>query len=146
MGSLGVLLDRVRGERREGSARIGDRGERVAARMLRRKGYAILGRNVRVPMGEADLVCLDPDRRTVVLIEVKARVRRAGAIGGSRVAPEANVHEHKRRKLLRIARFLRRANRWEGRPFRIDVVAVEWPGSVRGRPILRHHRSAVGQH
>lgn len=99
----------------------------------------MLARNVRVPMGEADLVCVAPDGRTVVVVEVKCK----RIAGGGRAAPppEASIHARKRRKLLQIARWLRRANGWEDRPVRIDVVAVDWP--ERGGPSVRHYERAV---
>ena len=122
---------------------LGRAGEREAARMLRRSGYRILGRNIRLRVGEADLVCLAPDRRTVVVVEVKSRLRKQGASAQSRaIAPEAAIHQHKRRKLLAVTRSLIRLKGWTDRPVRIDVVAVEWssPGAA---PVLRHHVNAV---
>jgi putative endonuclease len=123
---------------------LGAAGERAAARLLRTSGYRILGRNVRVRIGEADLVCLAPDRRTIVVVEVKTRRRGTDrSLLGEIMPPEASVHQHKRRKLLSIARLLTRANHWEDRRIRIDVVAVEWTEGAR-RPVLRHHVNAVG--
>lgn len=127
-----------------GSGRpLGQRGERLAARHLRRCGYVVLGRNVRLKVGEADIVCLAPDRETVVVVEVKTRMRGASVSAkGNTMLPEASVHQHKRRKLLAVARSLVNANRWHDRPVRIDVVAIEWPDDG-GRPVLRHHEGAV---
>jgi putative endonuclease len=123
---------------------LGAAGERAAARLLRTSGYRILGRNVRVRIGEADLVCLAPDRRTIVVVEVKTRRRGTDrSLLGEIMPPEASVHQHKRRKLLSIARLLARANHWEDRPIRIDVVAVYRTEGAR-RPVLRHHVNAVG--
>ncbi len=115
---------------------LGRRGERAAAKYLRGRGYRILAQNARVPMGEADLVCLAPDRATVVIVEVKTRLVRDGTTDP--IPPEVNITAHKRSKLASIARHLARANGWEGRPVRIDVVAVEWP-ERKGRPLIRHH-------
>jgi putative endonuclease len=54
--------------------RLGERGERLAARYLRRQGYKILYRNFRGGKGgEIDLVCRDRD--TLVFVEVKTRTR-----------------------------------------------------------------------
>jgi putative endonuclease len=54
--------------------RLGRRGERLAARNLRRQGYKILYRNFRGRRGgEIDLVCRDRD--TLVFVEVKTRTR-----------------------------------------------------------------------
>lgn len=122
---------------------LGRRGEQLAAKTLRRQGYSILGRNVRLRIGEADLVCLAPDRRTVVIVEVKTRLRGQSVSElGNTVAPEASVNQRKRRKLQHIAAALVKANNWNDRPVRIDVVAIEWPDSG-GKPEVRHHAGAV---
>lgn len=117
---------------------LGPMGEREAAKLLRRKGYRILGRNLRVPMGEADILCRAPDRRTIVLVEVKARRVHADKF---LPAPEQSVHAFKQSKLTSILKHLARANKWSGRPLRIDVVAVEYPH--HGRPIIRHHEGVI---
>ncbi|MCA1660529.1 MAG: YraN family protein [Verrucomicrobiaceae bacterium] len=50
----------------------GERGEKLAARLLRKRGYKILYRNFRGRTGgEIDLVCRDRD--TLVFVEVKTR-------------------------------------------------------------------------
>jgi putative endonuclease len=143
MGTLRTLLERL-GLVRARSTRdpLGPAGERAAAGLLRRAGYRVLARNVRVQGGEADLVCLAPDRRTIVVVEVKARRRGLSALS-DQVPPEAAVHADKRRNLARIARTLARINRWTDRPLRIDVVAVEWPADPKARPTLRHWIGAV---
>lgn len=120
---------------------LGRAGERAAARLLRRAGYRILGRNVRVRIGEADIVCVAPDRRTIVVVEVKTRRTAAASPGTTWLPPEASVHRRKRAKLISVTRYLARANGWTSRPLRIDVIGVEWP--PRGRPVLRHHIGAV---
>jgi putative endonuclease len=55
-----------------GHLRLGARGEKLAARYLRRHGFKILYRNFRGRHGgEIDLVCRDHD--TLVFVEVKTR-------------------------------------------------------------------------
>jgi putative endonuclease len=138
------VLPRRAGE--AGYRELGRMGEQAAERMLKGLGYSVLGRNVQVPMGEADLVCRDPDRRTAVIVEVKTRLRRKGApVMSNEVAPEASVTAHKRRKLVTIARWLARSNGWEPQAVRIDVVGVEYVAeSPRGaEPVIRHHVGAV---
>lgn len=124
-------------------AELGRRGERLAARTFTKAGYRILGRNVRLRVGEADLVCLAPDRTTIVIVEVKTRGRGEGLSAmGQTMPPEASVHAAKRRKLLAVSKALARANGWESRCIRIDVVAIEWPRDG-SRPVIRHHPGAV---
>ncbi len=117
---------------------LGRAGERHAARWLRRRGYRTLARNLHVGVGEADLVCLAPDKRTVVIVEVKTRMASEDEQG---FAPEVAVGAAKARKLVLVAQAAARKNGWESRPMRIDVVGVVWP--ERAKPRVRHIESAV---
>jgi putative endonuclease len=110
---------------------LGSRGERAAARYLKRNKLRILARNVRMSRrGEIDLLARDGE--TLVFVEVKTR--RAGE------AAEAITPE-KRRRLTRAAlEFLRRHELLET-SYRFDVVTVTWP-NARGRPIIKHYRNA----
>lgn len=111
--------------------------ERAAARYLRRNRYRIIGANVRTRVGEADLVCIAPDRSTIVIAEVKSRRRSPDQPARSAaMAPETAVDAEKRRRLQRVARHLAAANGWRDRPVRIDVVAVEI--DPRDRASVRH--------
>jgi putative endonuclease len=56
---------------RQRAERGGRRAERLAALWLQLKGWKILGRRVRTPVGEVDLVARRG--RTVAFVEVKAR-------------------------------------------------------------------------
>ncbi len=138
MGRLAGLLARLRGAPRSRRDPLGPAGEREAMKHLRAKGYRKLGANVRTSAGEIDLIALAPDGRTIVFVEVKAkRIREREA-----PPPEASVHFKKREKLRLLARQVARAKRWEDRPLRIDVVAVDMP--EEGRAIVRHFENAVG--
>jgi len=70
-------------------------GEDRAARFLVAAGYRIVARNLRVPGGEIDLVCVEG--ATLVFVEVKSR---AGRAFGSALSA---VDGRKRRKLRMIA-------------------------------------------
>jgi len=112
---------------------FGRRGEREAARYLRRKGYQILSRGDRSKPGELDLVALDG--RTIVFIEVKTRET---AESGH---PAEAVDLAKQRRLTRVAvTFLKRHGLLE-HPARFDVVAVTWPDGQR-RPTIEHFPNA----
>ena len=111
---------------------LGQRGEALAARYLRRRGYKILARTHRLFPGELDLVALDRD--TVVFVEVKTR--RSADAGH----PAEAVTPAKQRRLTRLAvTFLKRHGLLE-RPARFDVVAITWP--ERGRPTIEHFENA----
>ena len=96
--------------------RLGERGEELACRELRRRGYAILDRRYRTRVGELDIVAQDGD--TIVFVEVKTRT-----VESHGSALEAVIHA-KRRGIVAMARdYLTRRRRWRG-PCRFDVVAV----------------------
>lgn len=118
----------------------GRRGERAAERHLRREGYRLLGRNVHVPVGEADLVFESPDARTIVLVEVKAR---AVTPGDAPRTPERAITRHKAKKLVAVARSIIRQNNWQDRPVRIDVIAVEFNKDGRQPAAVRHYPGAI---
>jgi putative endonuclease len=137
---LAALLKRVFHTRAaHDTRRLGRDGEALARRHLRRLGYRILAKNARLRFGEADIVAESPDRRDIVICEVKTRLRGSGrSVQGDSIAPEASVHSHKRQKLSAIAKCLAKANGWQRRPVRIDVIAIDWPADG-SRPHLRHH-------
>ncbi|MFU8829848.1 MAG: YraN family protein [Phycisphaerales bacterium] len=137
------LCARLRSLRRRATPahlRTGAGGEKTAARFLRSHGYKVLARNLRTPVGEADLICLAPDRRTVVVVEVKTRTASPGS-DRPHVAPELAVNAAKRRKLLAVTQDLIRRRGWRGRTVRIDIVAIDV--DARGKPTIRHHINAV---
>jgi putative endonuclease len=107
---------------------FGREAEAVAERYLRRKGYRILGRNVRLVTGELDLVAETNNR--VVFVEVKAR--RTAAHGGVVYAVDAR----KQAKLARLACQYLASRRWSDRLCRFDVVLC---GSLEGVPAVLDH-------
>ena len=84
------------------TSRVGRQGERIAARWLRKHRYKVIGRNVHAGVGEADIVCIAPDRKTLVIVEVKTR-RLTG-----RVQPRAeeSVGAKKQQKLRLVAQVI----------------------------------------
>jgi putative endonuclease len=110
---------------------LGERGERAAAKFLRRIGYKIISRGG--GRGELDVVAVDG--RTLVFVEVKTR---RGDDAGS---PQAAVDLEKQRRITRAAaRFLKRHELLD-HSARFDVVAVTWPAEAR-RPTIEHFRAA----
>lgn len=108
---------------------LGDKGERLAARWLRRRGYRILHRKYRVVDDEADLIVLDPDGSTIVIVEVKTR-------SNQQQPPEEGIGRTKQFRLARLAARLARQRSFRDRPIRFDAVAVVWP--EHGKPQVRH--------
>lgn len=105
------MSDRQSRQRREARGR---RAETLAALYLRLKGYQILGRRVRTPVGEIDIVARHRDN--LVFVEVKARdTLDSGVLA---------LHPAARKRIESAARML--APRFAGScvAWRIDAVLV----------------------
>jgi putative endonuclease len=97
--------------------RLGQQGERRAARYVRRQGLRVIERNWRCPGGELDLLAREGD--TLVVIEV--RTSKAGFAGG----PAYTVGPEKQRRLERLTRRWMLRSRWNPTSVRFDVVSVQ---------------------
>jgi putative endonuclease len=96
--------------------RLGEEGEERAAGFLSRRGYKILERNYRTPVGEIDLIALH--RGTVVFVEVKTRTNEAFG------APELAVTPQKQRRMIKAALSYIKRGKLHQVPCRFDVVAI----------------------
>lgn len=114
------------------------RGERAAERVMRRAGCRVIGRNVRLTPGEIDLLCRDKKTGRFVLVEVKARV-----VDGSNRRPEDAITDAKKRKLVLLAKSLRKGEEVRRAGIRIDVVAVDFAPDHRRPKATRHYEGAV---
>lgn len=124
------LLARLRVPR--GPAPLGLRGERAAAKYLKRQGYKIVARSQQAWGGEIDLVAVDG--QTVVFVEVKTRQsQQAGQ-------PFEAVDADKQRRLTRLALGWLRHHGLLEYPARFDIVSITW--AQAGKPSIEHLRSA----
>jgi len=118
---------------------VGRRGETLAAEHFRRRGFALLARNVRTRHGEIDLIVFDGD--ALVFCEVKCRrVRRDGDTNDPSRQPLASIGARKRARLRRLAAA------WLGDPghrrpaarlIRFDAIGVSV--DARGRLLALEH-------
>lgn len=129
------LLRSVSWRRQPSSAhlRLGARGERAAARYLRRCGYRVLVRNYRCPVGEIDLVAAKGE--TIAFVEVKTRSE-----GQEDSEPSVGVVRTQQDRVGRSAQHFLNRTEARDRPCRFDIVTVVWP--VRGRPRIEHFEDA----
>lgn len=98
---------------------IGNRGEDLAANVLKDAGYRVLERNYRFERNEVDLVCLDPENGgEIVFVEVKTRT------GEGYGPPEASVTGDKQEALIEVSRAYLHERNLQGAPARFDVVAI----------------------
>ncbi len=98
---------------------LGDRGEMIACDFLIKKGYAILEKNYRCKIGEADIIVQKDGR--LVFVEVKTRTStRYGS-------PEEAVHKMKQKKIVLISQWYLKEKKLRDIPVSYGVVAVDWP-------------------
>ncbi|HEX8263543.1 MAG TPA: YraN family protein [Allosphingosinicella sp.] len=97
---------------RQRAERGGRRAERLAAFWLQLKGWKILGRRVRTPVGEVDLIARRG--RTVAFVEVKARstLEEAGF----------SLDEYRLRRVAAAAEALAHRFAREGDDIRLDAI------------------------
>ena len=126
--SLRNWLRRPRNERHA----LGRRGERVAARFLRRSGLRILIQNYRCDAGEIDLIA--SDHGAIVFVEVKSR-------GSDAVQdPHEALRQSQISRIENAAKFFLMERRLQDRSCRFDVVTVLWP--PHGAPQIEHFINA----
>ncbi|HXX57941.1 MAG TPA: YraN family protein [Thermodesulfovibrionales bacterium] len=104
----------------------GIKGEELAVRFLRKKGYRILRKNFRSPVGEIDIIA--EEGKTIVFVEVKTRT------DDSFGHPFEAVDTRKKEKLRRAAlSYLKQCK--EELPSRFDVLSIEMDG---GKSRIEH--------
>ena len=96
---------------------LGAKGEEIAVRYLKSRGYRILERNYRIKLGEIDIIA--EQGTDLVFIEVKTR---SDTLFGS---PFDSVTVPKQKQLAKVAlEYISRQNCYN-RPARFDVVGVQ---------------------
>jgi len=95
---------------------IGKKGEALAAGLLRKKGYRIIGRNVRSRLGEMDIIA--QQQGVICFVEVKTAAFEGG------IFPEVQVTPTKQKQLIRLAQSWLKSQGKEAQPLRFDVVSI----------------------
>ena len=104
--------------------RLGDAGERYAARTLQQRGWTLIDEKWRGSGGEIDLVADDGDQ--IVFVEVKTRR------GDSRGSAEESVSASKCSRLIRSGlEYIDAHPALEDRFWRVDLVAITLDGAGR---------------
>ena len=99
---------------------LGAKGEEIAVRYLKSRGYRILERNYRIKLGEIDIIA--EQGTDLVFIEVKTR---SDILFGS---PFDSVTVPKQKQLAKVAlEYISRQN-FYNRPARFDVIGVRLRG------------------
>ena len=102
--------------KRQLAERGGRRGETIAALWLMMRGWSIVGRRVRTPVGEVDLVARRG--RIVAFVEVKTRTRASDA--------DLSLDHYRLRRVAAAAEALAPRFVRPGDDVRIDAVFITW--------------------
>ena len=114
--------------------KIGRKGERAAARLLRRMGYRIVAKNRHFGKNELDIIARD--RQYIVFVEVKART--ADTLNDFKERPSAAVDREKRRRTVDAAVQYLKQHPTPLCP-RFDVVEVYFDREKRHRLLKINH-------
>jgi putative endonuclease len=96
--------------------KLGNRGEKIAAKFLRKQGYRIIEKNYNSRLGEIDIVAKEDE--SIAFVEVKTR--RSTDFG----LPEEALSYDKRRRLSKLALGYLAHRRIKDTNCRFDVVSI----------------------
>ena len=107
---------------------IGNRGEEIAAKELKKMGFKVIERNYRASRYEIDLIACD--KECLIFVEVKAR----SCTDPENMAygrPARAVTQSKRTFLINAARsYLKQNPKYEGLRVRFDVIEIFFDNNV----------------
>lgn len=99
----------------------GNYGESLACEYLKKLGYKILERNYLIRGGEIDIVA--KDGQELVFVEVKTRYSHEFGL------PVESITPWKIKALLKTAQFYILKSNWGERPYRLDMISVDFADS-----------------
>ena len=112
---------------------VGNKGEKLAAKFLKRKGYKIIQRNYKCKLGEIDIIA--EQDRTIVFVEVKTR--RTQEFG----PPQYAITAAKKRQISSVALLYIREKKFVEQSCRFDVIGITFPPESR-KPRIEHIQNA----
>ena len=113
--------------------KLGEKGEKLAAKFLKRKGYKIIQLNYRCKLGEIDIIAQQD--RTLIFAEV--RTKQTEKFG----PPQYSVSAAKRKQISKAALCYIKEKRLTEQSCRFDVIAITFSKESR-RPMIEHIENA----
>lgn len=101
---------------------VGRTGENLAFEYIKKLGFKILARNYLIRGGEIDIVAKDGNE--LVFIEVKARYSHDYGL------PQESITSWKIKSLKKTALFYIQKINWGSKPYRFDLVAIDYVNQV----------------
>lgn len=126
------------------AAEIGRRGEKEAARLLKKKKYKILLQNLHLSHNEIDIIAASKRERLILFVEVKTRTVNADLYSpfGS---PASAVTKDKQNRTITAARdFLRKNPKFSDYQPRLDVIEVYVDKTTFDTVKINHIENAFG--
>ena len=102
---------------------LGDKGEKQAARYLKKKGYKIVTSNYKCQYGEIDLIARDAD----ILIFIEVKTRTSCDFGG----PAAAVDFRKQKQISKVAHHYLVTHHNDDVDARFDVISILSPNGKK---------------
>ncbi len=96
----------------------GIQGEDLASKFLKRLGYEVRDRNIRLGKDEIDILAFDPEDKVLVFVEVKTRKKSDVDYG-----PELDFHHRKKKRLKRAMDKWIADNNFD-ESYRLDLLCV----------------------
>lgn len=107
----------------QSTRQIGDKAEDLACEYLTNLGYKIVDRNYQIRGGEIDIVTKKDE--ILVFVEVKARYSHVYG------TPQESITAWKLKALLRTAQFYIQKINWGNKPYRLDLLAIDFTHSFK---------------
>jgi putative endonuclease len=121
LSNKSLNMESVKTQKKE----VGEKGENLACKFLKEKGFEILDRNYRQKWGELDIIARQDN--WLHFVEVKTVTRRGDFAEGNSdgYEPEENIHRWKRERLARtIETYLLAKKVSEDVDWQVDAIAV----------------------
>lgn len=112
---------------------LGKKGEEIAVKFLKTKGFKIVETNYRIRGGEIDIVAIEQD--ALVYVEVKTRTSNEFGY------PEESITPRKIKYLVRTAKFYRNSKKNLPELERIDVISIDLSNPQKA--LVRHIRNVT---
>ena len=105
----------------------------MAAELLRRRGFEVVGAGFTARRGEIDLIC----RRGAELVVVEVKTRTSSSYGAGAINPAEAVNDRKRRALLAATAEYRALAQWRGKiRFAVVSVLLDGDGNVTSADVI----------
>ena len=118
---------------------VGKRGEKIAARYLKKKGYRVVGKNLHFGKNELDLVVKSKDFLAFVEVKTRSYEQKEDA---EQHRPALAVDQEKRVRTVQAAKAYLRAHPTSLCP-RLDVIEVYLDRQNRNKPFKINHIEAA---